>query len=86
MLCIDDSDLDVAASEILRLVEENELLRKTNIDISDKLENSVSETEEMTRLNDITMHMVTALSSPVRGNLHIYLVCLFYLFINLFPV
>ena len=56
--------MDVAAAEILRLVEENELLRRTNIDISGKLENSVSDTEEMTRLNSITMDMVNILSTP----------------------
>lgn len=69
----------MAAAEILQLVAENELLRRTNIDISEKLENSISETEEMTRLNEITMHMVTVRSNQQYFPLIITNLCILFL-------
>jgi hypothetical protein len=73
----------VAAAEILRLVEENELLRRTNVDISNKLENSVTNTEEMTRVNNITMHMVLTnkyflimILTLYYLNIKLYVICL----------
>ena len=57
-LCIENSDLDVAASEIIKLKAENEELRKSNMEKAAKLEASDDSVDELTKLNDITMHMV----------------------------
>mmetsp|Transcript_6642 Transcript_6642/g.10887 ORF Transcript_6642/g.10887 Transcript_6642/m.10887 type:complete len:129 (-) Transcript_6642:217-603(-) len=56
---IENSDLDVAAAEILRLAEENENLKRINSELSSRLEASNDTVEEASKLNDITMHMLT---------------------------
>lgn len=55
---VEGSDLDVAELEISRLMKENELLRNENFDVSNQLDVSINATEELARLNNITMHMV----------------------------